>query len=952
MSESEPELGLGTLVQAEGGRVHILFLAAGERRQYASDNAPLRRVRFRAGDRVVSIEGVAIRVESVSEAGGLLFYRGEGLVIPEAQLDDRISFSRPEERLLSARCDDNATFLLRQVCLCHRFCRQQSPTRGFVGGRVALLPHQLYIAQEVSERHAPRVLLSDEAGLGKTIEAGWILHRLLVSGRARRVLIVAPESLVHQWFVELLRKFNLQVSLFDEDRCLAIERAQSGTSCRNPAAATNPFLDDQWILCSAGFLARSSFRLRQAADAGWDMLVVDEAHHLKWSEAAPSPEYQAVDTLAQKTEGLLLLTATPEQLGIESHFARLRLLDPERYPDYPSFLRQSSGWREIAVLAEKLAGGETLSAREKTSLKSLTRRRTVPGDMAARTACLNELLDLHGPGRVIFRNTRNAVRGFPRRIAHLTPIETAKDRGIWLDRVSAEFAADEGAAALGSFLPRAQDPRIQWLAGLVKRLAPRKILLICRSKEKVRAIDDALRQQIHARSGVFHEDLPLIQRDRNAAWFATEDGAQLLLCSEIGSEGRNFQFAHHLVLFDLPLHPDLLAQRIGRLDRIGQTKDIQIHVPYLAQSPQEVASRWHHEGLDNLETNLEGGHNLFERFHRHLHDLALEYPALSKTEAATALAALLEETRTARRLLLQQLQEGRNRLLELGSFRKEPAQTLIEQIQADDADTALEDFMAVVFDRYGVQVEELAARTYRLDPSGVVTDAFPALPKEGLIATFDRRCALSREDIAFLTWDHPIVTGAMDLILSSETGNSCFAIRPNCTDNGFCLQAIFELAAVAPAKWHVDRFLPPSPIPIAIDHQLNPVPLEQIPSPAAPNIADKPAAATSTLQDAPPYPLLDNDKAKNNLLPKMLKTAEALAQKQARQITAASLAKMKTALNREIDRLTALQKINNHIRPVELQLAKTQREQLETAINQATLRLDSVRIIWKTAATA
>jgi len=79
-----------------------------------------------------------------------------------------------------------------------------------------------------------------------------------------------------------------------------------------------------------------------------------------------------------------------------------------------------------------------------------------------------------------------------------------------------------------------------------------------------------------------------VQRDRNAAWFAESDGARLLLCSEIGSEGRNFQFAQHLVLFDLPLNPELLEQRIGRLDRIGQTADIQIHVPYLARSPQEV----------------------------------------------------------------------------------------------------------------------------------------------------------------------------------------------------------------------------------------------------------------------------------------------------------------------------------------------------------------------------
>jgi predicted amidophosphoribosyltransferase len=106
---------------------------------------------------------------------------------------------------------------------------------------------------------------------------------------------------------------------------------------------------------------------------------------------------------------------------------------------------------------------------------------------------------------------------------------------------------------------------------------------------------------------VFHEDLTLVQRDRAAAWFSEADGARLLLCSEIGSEGRNFQFAHHLILFDLPLKPDLLEQRIGRLDRIGQTEDIKIHVPYIAGSGEEVLARWYHEGLNAFEKNLEGG---------------------------------------------------------------------------------------------------------------------------------------------------------------------------------------------------------------------------------------------------------------------------------------------------------------------------------------------------------
>ncbi len=95
-----------------------------------------------------------------------------------------------------------------------------------------------------------------------------------------------------------------------------------------------------------------------------------------------------------------------------------------------------------------------------------------------------------------------------------------------------------------------EDPRVTWLVALLEQLNPAKVLLICRSKEKVLALEKALKKLSSAKVAVFHEDLTIVQRDRNAAWFAEVDGARVLLCSEIGSEGRNFQFAHHLVLFD------------------------------------------------------------------------------------------------------------------------------------------------------------------------------------------------------------------------------------------------------------------------------------------------------------------------------------------------------------------------------------------------------------------
>src|SRR5436190_8190911 len=178
------------------------------------------------------------------------------------------------ERLLAGQVDEKQTFDLRAEALHRRSTIRKSPVRGYVGGRVDLLAHQMSIAGDVAARLVPRVLLADEVGLGKTIEAGLILHRLHLTGRAARVLVVVPEPLVHQWFVELLRRFNLLFSIFDKERCSSIQQ-HDGES--------NPFLDSQLVICSVEFLAGSAERSQQSMDAGWDLLVVDEAHHLEGS---------------------------------------------------------------------------------------------------------------------------------------------------------------------------------------------------------------------------------------------------------------------------------------------------------------------------------------------------------------------------------------------------------------------------------------------------------------------------------------------------------------------------------------------------------------------------------------------------------------------------------------------------------------------------------------------
>lgn len=933
ISESEPELGLGRVACLGPRTVTVEFTTRGERREYALDNAPLRRVRFKAGDDIQDRTGQSFRIESVVERDGVLHYRGEHRELCERDLSDSATFSKPVERLRAGHTDGHEWFTLRAAALQHQHRRRQSATRGFAGGRIQLIPHQIHIAAEVADRLPPRVLLADEVGLGKTIEACLILHRLLLTGRAQRVLILVPEPLVHQWFVELLRRFNLWFRLFDEERCAAIEGGQPGA---------NPFLDDQLVLCAIPTLARHPRRADQAAAAGWDVLVVDEAHHLDWSETEASPEYRLVESLGRTTPGLLLLTATPEQMGAAGHFARLRLLDPDRFHDFAAFREEADHYREVARLAETLTGGRDLTRSEQRHLArvlgeseaAVAARLNTSSDPAGtgRAEILSVLLDQHGPGRVMFRNTRATVAGFPGRRAHLAALPVppeADDPGAAL---AAEFEADRNAAA--SFTPDfTDDPRLDWLAELLRQQPSEKILLICRAPAKALAIDAALRLRINVKAAVFHEGLPLVQRDRNAAWFAEEDGARLLIASEIGGEGRNFQFARHLVLFDLPLDPETLEQRIGRLDRIGQRHEIQIHVPFVENSPQEVLARWYHEGLSAFEHNLPSGRALIEEFGARLADLAQDFHE-THPAARTALETLVRDSRAARLRMATQFEQGRDRLLEMNSFRADAVAPLLRELQAWDVDPTLEHFMIEVFDHFNIQIEEIGPRTYRLGSAGVFADSFPGLPGEGLTLTCDRAHALAREDVQFLTWDHPLVTGALDLLLGTEKGNCSLALWPDARTRGLYLEAIYVLECLAPARLHADRFLAPTPLRVLVDHRG-----------ADASQAIPPARLQHGLKPLPGFPLLEGPDFREELLPTLLQQAEAIARQRVPPLIAAARGRMTARLDHEIHRLTRLRKVNPSVRAEEIERWAGQRRALDEHLSQSRLRLDAIRLI-------
>ena len=787
VSQSEPKLGLGIISDYESRRVSINFPAAGESRTYASDNAPISRVFYKAGDTVSNHENQEFVVIEVRDDKDLIQYlvtdeSGQQQTVSEIELNCFIQFTSPLQRLVSGHYDRGRAFKLRYETLKHKHRLQQSSVNGLLGSRTNLLPHQLYIADKVAKRHAPRVLLADEVGLGKTIEAGMIIHSQLHNELARRVLIVVPLTLVHQWLIEMLRRFNLRFSIFNQERFSSL--IEEGME--------NPFETEQLIICNQGLLTSDEFIQSKAVSAHWDILVVDEAHHLHWSEQKSSIEYQCIEALASISRGVLLLTATPEQAGLESHFARLRLLDPDRFHSLNEFIEQEKSYEKISTLVGEL---QTLDE-EATLPESIIKILGSDAKNISIPQAIQQLLDQHGTGRILFRNTRQGIDGFPTRVLHHYPLNAGSTPELDLEIKD--------------------NPLVNWLTQFLKDKRDEKVLIICASAEMALSLESYLRLREGMLTAAFYEGLSIIERDRAAAYFADKDeGAQALICSEIGSEGRNFQFSSNLVLFDLPENPDLLEQRIGRLDRIGQLNDVEIHVPYAIGSRQEGMFNWYDYALDAFTHSCAAGYALYEQ----LQD-ELEHYLSEKDFTSPDSNKFIVHARAQRDLAMAALQSGRDPLLDLNSCNPKIAAELIEKIESEETSSELSSYMERQFELYGVEQEHQSDQTLIINPGEhMLEHNFPGLSDEGNTLTFHRMKALIREDVEFVTWEHPMVTDLIDQTVSSELGNAALATMSVAgVDPGtLFLECIFALNSMAPKSLQLDRFLPVSPQRIVVN---------------------------------------------------------------------------------------------------------------------------------------
>jgi ERCC4-related helicase len=478
--------------------------------------------------------------------------------------------------------------------------------------RVYLFAHQLATSERVLKWMGCRALLADEVGLGKTIESGMIMKELLLRGLIRRVLILVPSGLTTQWREEMRHRFNEHFVIYDTDRRAALEE-------RFPMK--NIWEVNDRVIASLN-VAKMKHHRELIEEVQWDLVIVDEAHRLKNTATL---NYKLAGAL--KTRNLLLLTATPLQNNLSELYTLVTLLDEELLGSRTGFKRR---------FEDNLADPEVLHKLRKRLKRVMIRNRRadVGGILtASRRQAFTVQVTLDDANRFLYDQvtdyalqgyrlsvaTKNSTYAFfmmlvqrmltssvdaltqtlEQRISILQNLKRSQDRLRIKDFLREQLEdrdLDDEALEEENLDHKHIEKEISELRRLVtaarnvkthpKLTTLRGVLdeIFCKEPEARVVVFTEFRStqtflQEHLREWgydvvIFHGGMNAREKDHAIESF--EEEAQVLVSTEAGGEGRNLQFAHIVINYDLPWNPMKVEQRIGRVHRIGQSRDVQI----------------------------------------------------------------------------------------------------------------------------------------------------------------------------------------------------------------------------------------------------------------------------------------------------------------------------------------------------------------------------------------
>jgi ATP-dependent helicase HepA len=787
LSQAEPELGAGLVKEINNdiGCLDVLFPLCLENRRYSLKSAPLKRLLYTVGQSISS-DGIKYHVvEEVLFSNGIACYRCGTNSFWEYELDSGPNLDE-NQQLYNAEICEYKSFDLRCSAWSIRETIFNNKAASFLSAKADLLPHQIYLTNKLLSQKDPRAILSDEVGLGKTVEAGLIYAGLRAKGQANSVLIVVPDNLVHQWTLELYSKFGDLFTVLTNERCDHEQKSQG----------LSPFEANQKIICSLDLFLSSLQRCQQVCERKWDMVIIDEAHNFSWDTDTKSPQWLLASNLSKQCKSLLLLTATPRQKGLSTFYGLLKLIDPQKYKNFREFLEQVDRDVDISQYASIIHETSSLSIEVKNLLEyALPANTNLHRSLNTKPINIEKILNLlvqdSALGTYYFRNRRNRLKLNTNRTLISIGLEASCEQkntliaqSLLSDKIILNYASgrswyEEDRISID------KNPKFLWIKDFVTNsIKNDKCIVFCKQQTSAKALYKFLSADNKKYKDkvimLFCDDMDSVERDRVVASFADFNGSGLLIVSKIGEEGRNFQFARKMILYDLPTTPENLEQRIGRLDRLGQKGNVEIFAPWLKDTPEEVLYTWYKDAIDAFSSasasNIELNGEVFEDCAEKILDACKSYfPSAENYKKRKAINVdLIEHTKSLKNKFLDSYKDSADILVDLNSYNSKLAQKLTEDLENLEDNPALEFFIQELFDFYNLDYEEYDKRgslLVRRDSAAAIEGLIPETRQAtDIVYAFDRRTALLYENSIFLTYGSPDVDIMLESVLGKDHG--------------------------------------------------------------------------------------------------------------------------------------------------------------------------------------
>lgn len=778
--------------------------------------------------------------------------------------------------LLQRRIEESELFSLRLQAELLRHAYRFDPRSGLSNARIEPQLHQIYVAHRVANKLRPRMVLADEVGLGKTIEAGLIVKELLARKVIDRMLVVCPASIQLQWQQELKTKFNEEFRIFDGPAVRYLGRDGS-----------NPWEKENRIICSLPLAARPK-NAERIASATWDMVIFDEAHKVRrtWqgkSKYKTTQAYALADELKEGAFGVLLLTATPMQLHPFELYSLLELVEPGLFGSFAQYEQRRRELPRLNELMKLLQSWEKWLPEERSNmvrhylpiLNSVSDRASslnALDDAKVRNDVATALIARHPLAECLVRNRKTEVGGFTTREAHRLNVTLSEEEqalyedvtrytrgGIrWAEEtknqmfgflmVTYQKMFTSSSQALRTSLGRRvvklkaegqpssqrtalsrpatedlEDPmELSTVTGLVDDLVwqspASEVTFLEQLIERLRRVRDSkadvfvndvvapvfavqpndkllvftqftetqdylarVLQHFGYSVSIFNGAMSIDEKE--AAVLRFKKDTQILISTEAGGEGRNLQFCHQMVNYDLPWNPMRVEQRIGRLDRIGQSQAVVI---YNLASLGTIEERV----LEVLDTRI----HLFEESVGSLDPILGEVEKQFESLVTGGGGADAAFTRWEEDLE-HRVRDARERertmqdfVLDHASFRRDEANLLLNRPPfANHLDLA--GYIGRALTYYGGTLEPHAGGGIEIALSPRLSAQLNVRPVHR--GVFDPDIARRDEELEFFAFGHPLVEKLVDLPQSDHPLTGCRVVDD--VDEPVALEVYYEI---------------------------------------------------------------------------------------------------------------------------------------------------------------